>query len=49
MQRIIRYSSRRTLVFFALADLLLPLLTLFVVHYFFGDMPWKETCPLPLK
>ncbi len=42
MQRIIRYSNRRTLVFFALADLLLPLLLLALSHAIFSDTDWKE-------
>jgi exopolysaccharide biosynthesis polyprenyl glycosylphosphotransferase len=42
MQRIIRYSSRRTLVYFALSDLLLPLVLLALSHAIFTDSAWKE-------
>lgn len=42
MQRIIRYSSRRTLVYFALSDLLLPLVVLALSHAIFTDSAWKE-------
>ncbi|WFE68788.1 sugar transferase [Thiomicrospira sp. R3] len=42
MQNIIRYSSRRTLLFFALSDLLLPLLLLVFLHAIFSDTAWSE-------
>jgi len=42
MQRTIRYTPRRTLVFFGLIDLFLPLGVLFTVQALFGSQPWEE-------
>ena len=43
MHRIPRYSSHRTLVLFALSDLLLPLLLLVLSHSALSDAAWKES------
>ncbi|AEG31679.1 exopolysaccharide biosynthesis polyprenyl glycosylphosphotransferase [Thiomicrospira cyclica] len=42
MHRIIRYSSRKALIYFGLFDLILPLALLYVVQGLVGDKPWSE-------